>query len=87
MFVPPLNYKEAHYAHIQVQIMLNGTVQTAHNQDPVLIYPNKKVTFIQSDRKIYKPGDKVKIRVLVLDPELTASKKLKVDCVIENYNN
>lgn len=87
MFVPPLNYREAHYSHIQVQIMLNGSVHAAHNQDPILIYPNKKITFIQSDRKVYKPGDKVKIRVLVLSQELTALKKLKVGCGIGNRNN
>lgn len=83
MLVPLLNYKEAHYTHVQIQIMLNGSVHTAHNQDPILIYPNKKVTFIQTDRKIYKPGDKIKIRVLVLNQDMTASKKLKVGCYLK----
>lgn len=81
MYVPSLGYKEPHYARIQAQIMLNGTVQRAQNQDPILIYPNKQVTFIQTNQKIYKPGDKVKIRVLVLDHELTASNKHKVTLI------
>lgn len=46
--------------------------------DTVNIIQNNGVTFVQTDKEIYKPGDRVKMRILILSNELTVPKNLTV---------
>ncbi|CAH1996552.1 unnamed protein product [Acanthoscelides obtectus] len=71
MIVPNLPIKEPQFVSIKVQVQLNGSIQSAHNLDPIVVYPHKLVkTFIHTDRGLYKPGDKVRFRLLILDENL-----------------
>lgn len=72
--VPRLKHhiKDAQYASIHLQVQLNGTVYSGHTQDPILIYPNHNVIFMETDKTIYKPNDKVRIRILILTQDLKA---------------
>lgn len=68
-------------AQIQVQIKFpddsasNFTVNTIND---VNIVQNNDIAFIQTDKQIYKPGDRVKIRILILNYELNIPKNLTV---------
>jgi hypothetical protein len=46
-----------------------------------VIYPNKKITFLETDRMTYKSEDTVKIRILTLGDDLLPSKNYKVPYV------
>nr|XP_008195453.1 PREDICTED: pregnancy zone protein [Tribolium castaneum] len=70
MHVPVNTKNEAQFASVRVEIQTNGTVLSAHNQDPIVIYPNKKITFIETDRMTYKSKDTVRLRVLTLGNNL-----------------
>ncbi|KAG5869783.1 hypothetical protein JTB14_022628 [Gonioctena quinquepunctata] len=71
VIVPRLEIKDPIYVNLRVQVHSNGAIQSAHNQDPILIFPTRVVrTFIDTDRGIYKPGEKIKFRILVLDQKL-----------------
>lgn len=82
--VPKLKHhiREAQFASLHLQIQLNGTVYSGHTQDPLLIYPNHNVIFIETDKGFYKPHEKVKIRILVLTPELKSPDKYVVSVVL-----
>ncbi|KAJ8928546.1 hypothetical protein NQ314_018884 [Rhamnusium bicolor] len=63
--------KEPHYVSIRVQVQINGAIESSHNQDPVLLYPKKLLkTFINTDKEIYKPGDKIRFRIFTIDEQL-----------------
>jgi hypothetical protein len=81
LFVPNNNKKEPQFASVRVQVQLNGIIYSAHNQDPIVIYPNKKITFLETDRMTYKSEDTVKIRILTLGDDLLPSKNYKVPYV------
>lgn len=68
-------------------MQLNGAIQSAHNHDPVLLYPTKVFkTFINTDRNIYKPGDKVKFRIFVIDEQfLPQNLKVCTDLVQSQF--
>lgn len=68
--MPPLKIKDPQRASIHLQVQLNGTILSSHSEDPIFVYPNKNIIFVESDRPIYKPGDNVKIRILVLTYDL-----------------
>lgn len=70
MRVPQHNNKEPQFARIRVEIKINNIQYSGHNQDPVVIYPNKKITFIDTDRRSYKAEDIVKLRILILKENL-----------------
>ncbi|XP_044265167.1 alpha-2-macroglobulin-like isoform X2 [Tribolium madens] len=68
--VPPSPKPEAHFASVKVQIEAPGATLTAHNQDPVVVHPDNKITFIETDRMTYKSKDIVKFRILTLGNDL-----------------
>nr|CAH7731884.1 unnamed protein product [Callosobruchus chinensis] len=71
LIVPNLQIKDPQFVSIKVQVQLNGSIQSAHNLDPIVVYPHKLIkTFIHTDRGLYKPGDKVRFRLLMLDENL-----------------
>ncbi|XP_074042577.1 alpha-1-inhibitor 3 isoform X2 [Leptinotarsa decemlineata] len=71
VFVPRLEIKDPIFVNLRIQVHSNGAVQNAHNQNPLVMLPTKVVkTFIDTDRGVYKPGDKVKFRIIVLDQKL-----------------
>lgn len=49
---------------------MNGPILSSHSQDPIVIYPNNDVVFVETDRGIYKPGDLLRFRILILNSEL-----------------
>lgn len=62
---------EPQFISVRVQVQINGEMHSAHNQDPILVYPfQQNKIFIETDRGIYKPGDIVKFRILTLNSEL-----------------
>lgn len=64
-----------------MQVQLNDSIFSAHNQDPILVYPFEKITFIETDKRMYKSEDKVKIRILTMDHNLRPSLQYKVPIV------
>ncbi|CAG9820997.1 unnamed protein product [Phaedon cochleariae] len=72
LYVPRLEIKEPTLVNVKVQVhSSSGSIQSAHNQDPIQMYANEVIkTFIDTDRGTYKPGDKVRFRVLVLNDRL-----------------
>ncbi|XP_057663617.1 pregnancy zone protein-like isoform X1 [Diorhabda carinulata] len=71
LFIPKLHHQEPYLIGVNIQIQSNDYVYSARNLDPILVYPNKWVkTFIETDRGFYKPGDKIKFRILVVDEKL-----------------
>ncbi|KAK5647506.1 hypothetical protein RI129_002398 [Pyrocoelia pectoralis] len=75
--VPKLrtHVKVAQFASLHIQFNVNGKLHSGHTQEPVLIYPNYNVIFIETDKNVYKANDKVKIRILVLTHDLKAPHK------------
>lgn len=68
MHVPDFDLIEPQYVSIKIQVLDGNQVQSAHNQDPILMYPKESCKiFLETDRAMYKPGDLVKIRVLCLN--------------------
>lgn len=69
--VPDSNSTEHSTASIKVQIQSGSILLNEHNSKSVTLVPkaNQVVTFLQTDRQMYKPGDTIKIRVLVLHKE------------------
>ncbi|KAL3287814.1 hypothetical protein HHI36_002274 [Cryptolaemus montrouzieri] len=76
--VPTHNRNSPQYVSVKVQVQLDGIVYGSHNLDPVLIYPEKKSTFIGLDRTIYRPGDKIKLRILILTDNLLPPEQFKI---------
>ncbi|XP_017785332.1 PREDICTED: alpha-1-macroglobulin-like isoform X1 [Nicrophorus vespilloides] len=76
--VPSHTSTEVLTASLHLQLQLNGTIYASHNQDAVLIYPNTDVTFIETDRNIYKQGDVVKLRLLVLSHDLKSTNQRNI---------
>lgn len=66
-------------AKIQLQVKLLESNYTINGVDYVHINQNTGITFVQTDRNIYKPGDRVKIRILLLTSDLTVPKNLTVN--------
>lgn len=56
--------------NIHLQVQLNGSIVSAHNTDPIFIIVEDKVTFIETDKQTYRPGDKIRIRFLILDKDI-----------------
>lgn len=77
--IPSLKHVEPSYVDVQVQLQINETVESGQNQDPILIYPNRNTIFLQTDRQIYKPGDIIRIRLLVLNQDLLPDSMYKVE--------
>ncbi|XP_076257908.1 alpha-1-macroglobulin-like isoform X1 [Rhynchophorus ferrugineus] len=72
MYVPKRNLLEPHLANVKVQVTDTHQTHTAHNLDPILMYPVEAAkVFVETDREIYKPGDLIKIRTLVIDQHFT----------------
>ncbi|XP_044745841.1 pregnancy zone protein-like [Coccinella septempunctata] len=76
--VPTHNKQSPQYVSVKVQVQLDGIVYGSHNQDPVLVYPDKMHTFIGLDRTMYKPGDQIRLRILVLDDDLLPPDQYKI---------
>lgn len=68
-------------AKIQLQVKLLESNYTINGVDYVHINQNTGITFVQTDRNIYKPGDRVKLRILLLTSDLTVPKNLTVPIV------
>lgn len=83
--IPSLKHAEPSYVDVQVQVQINETVESGQNQDPILIYPNRNIVLLQTDRSIYKPGDLVKIRLLALNQDLFADNVYKVQLALLNF--
>ncbi|XP_063921503.1 pregnancy zone protein-like isoform X2 [Zophobas morio] len=66
---------------VKVQVHANGVVYFAHNQDPVLIVSKKMLTFIETDRFIYKSEDTVKLRILSLENNMLPTLNSKIPYV------
>lgn len=79
--VPSLKHTEPSYVDVQVQVQINGTIESGQNQDPVLVYPHRNTILIQTDRQMYKPGDRVKIRLLALSQDLLGDSRHKVNVI------
>lgn len=67
LFINPEKVKYSQYGSLHFQIQLNGTIYSSFNTDPIFIIANDKLTFIETDKTTYKPGDVVKFRILMLD--------------------
>ncbi|TRY98263.1 hypothetical protein DNTS_000609 [Danionella cerebrum] len=50
-----------------VNVAIQGNSTSLNKTSQILINPPQKLTFIQSDRPIYKPGQSVKFRIVSLD--------------------
>lgn len=71
MKVPVKKIIDPQFVSVKAQVQINGHVYTAHNQDPILLYPSESNrVLIETDRNIYKPGDTVKFFVLQVDSDL-----------------
>ncbi|KAK4885470.1 hypothetical protein RN001_001741 [Aquatica leii] len=83
IFVPKLrsHVKVAQFASLHLQFQLNGKMHSGHANEPVLIYPNTNLVFIETDKSVYKPNDKVRIRILVLTPDLKAPLKFNIPII------
>lgn len=81
--IPSLKHTEPSYVDVQMQIQINGTIESGQNQDPVLVYPHRNTILIQTDRQTYKPGDQVKIRLLALNQELFSDSRHKVNAITD----
>lgn len=71
-------------AQIQVQIKFpddSASNYTVNTINEINIVQNNDVVFIQTDKEIYKPGDRVKIRILILNYELNVPKNLTIPIV------
>ncbi|CAG9863564.1 unnamed protein product [Phyllotreta striolata] len=93
IFVGKIGQQEARLINVKVQVQSKGSLYSARNLDPVLVYPSKWTkTFVDTDRAVYKPGDKVRFRVLVVDekfmpvnikiPKISIKNPLDVDVVV-----
>lgn len=71
-------------ANVGIEIRANGFMLKEIKKIPVLPRINQ-VTFLQTDRQIYKPGDIFKIRIFILNKDALASEEqtvvLKIICV------
>lgn len=76
---PTHNKNSPQYVSVKVQVQLDGIIYGSHNQDPVLVYPDEKHTIIGLDRTMYKPGDKIRLRILILDDDLLPPDQYKID--------
>ncbi|KAK9891011.1 hypothetical protein WA026_013344 [Henosepilachna vigintioctopunctata] len=76
--VPIHKRNSPQYVSVKVQVQLDGIVYGSHNQDPVLIFPNKEHTFIGLDRTNYKPGDRIRMRILILTHDLLPPEQYKI---------
>lgn len=65
-----------------MQIQLNGTIHSYFNVDPIFVISNDKLTFIETDKTIYKPGDVVKWRILMLNNDIRPIQNYNVSFVI-----
>lgn len=77
-------------AQIQLQIKFPGdsnTNYTVNTINEINIVQNNDVTFIQTDKEIYKPGDRVKIRILILNYELNVPNNLTVSIIIKTIQD
>lgn len=74
----PGNISEPQFVSVKIQVQFNGSVYSAHNQDPILVYPAKKISFVETDRGIYKAGDRLRIRILTLNHDMLPFKDYKV---------
>lgn len=73
------------FVSVKAQVQINDHVYTAHNQDPILLYPSQSNrVLIETDRNIYKPGDTVKFFVLQLDSDLLPVSRPVTDIHIKN---
>lgn len=71
MFVQNLPITEPSFVNVKVRIDMDGTILTAHNEDPIMVHPEKKRrVHIVTDRTTHMPGDKIRFRILVLDEHL-----------------
>ncbi|XP_066564885.1 alpha-2-macroglobulin isoform X2 [Amia ocellicauda] len=52
---------------VTIHASVQGNKLQMHNQTKFLISPNRPVTFMQTDKPIYKPGQTVKFRIVSLD--------------------
>ncbi|KAF5301333.1 hypothetical protein FQA39_LY10731 [Lamprigera yunnana] len=83
MAVPKLRtyVKVGQVAHFHIQFEHNGKVHTGHTNEPVVIYPNNNVIFIETDKNVYKPKDKVRIRILVLTSDLRTPQQYTIPLI------
>lgn len=66
------------YAKLHLQVKFSDSNYSINDVKKVNIHTPNGVTFIQTDREIYSPGQRVKIRILMLSQELGVPKNFKV---------
>lgn len=65
------------------KLVAEGPAELPFVKEILINFPSKNQSvFIQTDKAMYKPGDKVKFRVLVLDSELNPGIINKMDVYI-----
>lgn len=72
---------ETSTATVEIQIQANDVLLSGRSSNTIsILSPNGKqeVTFLQTDRQMYKPGDVLKIRALVVNKEFLAGEEQKV---------
>lgn len=70
--VPNIDYKSYLFADLHVRIETKNVSYTFNIDEELTIYPKRNVTFIETDKKYYKPGEKVRMRILILQHDLKA---------------
>lgn len=66
-------------ANVGIDIRANGFTLKGNNSNEILAHSHiNQVTFLQTDRQTYKPGDIFKIRILILNKDGFASKEKAV---------
>ncbi|GLV36564.1 Thioester-containing protein 2 [Carabus blaptoides fortunei] len=77
--VPQTNNSDA---NVQVQIKFSSEAQPKTIQTgKVVIVQNSEITFVQTDRNIFKPGDLVRIRILLYNSNLSVPSKLVIPVI------
>lgn len=66
-------------ADVEIQIKTSdGTTLSGHTSESIPVSQLEDVTFVQTDKQEYKPGDVLKIRIFVLNKDFLAGNEQKV---------
>jgi len=72
IIVPNIDYKSFLFADLHVRMDIDNVSYVFKNDEELMLYPKRNVTFIETDKRYYKPGEKVRMRVLILQHDLKA---------------